>query len=313
MRLFFIALGLLASINAWANCGTQLLSANFSLSVNPNAMLDGNTIKQSALTNLSLLYFQATTQQNTPNTITHRWTSSRGVSQHYSITVKQGKWQSWSAVNLPATQQNWRVEVFDNKQCLLGRFELNVLDDDAILQQVREAIASEQLTEAKLMLNEAINTSRTLAQKRHREAFLATDFVLAEAENNIKNKQFIAAAGRLDSLQGKLANDLEEQRLLLLKRLQIMQSLADNEARLKAKWALLLTALFEQQCPLNLTHANFLLKQQNQPITLSSYAQKDNQADIQAQLPSGKIYQTTWRCAFIDVKRPSRFYLVVGQ
>lgn len=302
-RSFIFAGLLLVSLNAWANCSGQLLSANFSLAVQPDAMLDANTIKQSTLAGQSTLYFQSVTRQPTDDIITHHWTSSFGATHTIKLRAGQGEWQAWSAVSLPDGQQSWQVEVTNSDQCVLGRFHLKILDDDMLLQQARDAIDNHQLLEAKLLLKDGIANSRTLAERHRREAFFAHDLMLAEAEADIANQQFVAARGRLQSLAGKLPAALEQQRLLLLDTLKQAQSLADNRARLELDATLRLFVLAGLSCPAHLAQAQSLFETHaaNLPVTLIRFAlQEQNKgwplAEVTGILPSGKTHTTRWPC-----------------
>lgn len=293
---FFLTLYALPLLAACPPASLQ--QAYFSLSPSSSGKI-GATLDTKQITAPVTLYFFSKIQNNTTGVTLHRWMHNQHRVKTVSLASQSGSWQGWSADHLPSSAGGtWQVVVLDKNQCVLGKVTLDVPKTYPVMTKAKQQLEKGDVLGAKLTLKAALKRNGATSQQKSRwQQFLATKLVLAEAAQDIDQHQFLAAAGRLQSLQGKLEEPLEITRKTLLKELAETRTAAEN-SQLHGLIAAISVLSIANTCPTTSAAATAQLSRllPSQTVRIQQYQPNDTNARVTATLVGGKTVNLQWPC-----------------
>lgn len=298
MRNYCLLLLLLLVQPVLAACPqASLQQAFFSLTPSPTGAT--TRLTASELDSHSKLYFFSRVSGNPSGALLHRWRHDNRVLQTVRLQNGSADWQSWSAATLGSNPGgDWQVEVLDDHLCLLGKADIRIGSSDVVLAGVRKLLAKQDVTGAKLALKQALaSPDASRADKRRWQSFMDTELVLAEVAADIQQQQFLAATGRLESLNGKLQGELLKHQQQLQQALQQAEQTADR-TQLFALIAAIHSLAISKQCPANQAEAQAQLTSllPKAKLNLTGFTQETGNASLTVMLPSGSVKQLSWPC-----------------
>jgi hypothetical protein len=299
-KLLILLLTLIAG-TVRAQCGhAYLRSAFFSLVPDISAAIRESAygISSNASSD-KLLYFYSSVSGSTTGIIQHQWMHNGQTLATIQLHAGMGEWQDWSAVPLTHASGNWEVVVLDANQCVIGRLSLMLTAPDPVLLKAEAELSNQDVVGAKLTLKTALSSSSaSSAEKRRWRAFMNRELMLAEAADDLRQQQLVAAQGRLQALQGQLSGDLAKRYQLLLEQLTVAQKKADNRQITHLQAAFQILSSTFASCPSTSRQATATLSQllPSDEIYLTGFEKTGGDLNLTFALPSGRSIQFAWPC-----------------
>lgn len=242
---------------AQASCGNATLDkAYFAFQPTTADAIEQTELRLSnkQANNTDRLYFFSAISHNNTGVTLHRWYFNGQKVSQQQMQSRTTDWRGWSASSLinQAHYKNgkWRVDIFDDHFCRIGRVKLTIHAPDAVINRAKKALQENDITAAKLTLKTALADKRSSrSQRRLWRHFMGTKLVLAEITNDITNQQFVAAQGRLDALKKQQLSELKMQITALESQLDIAKKLVDDNRQQHLKSALYALANSLAHCP----------------------------------------------------------------
>ncbi len=257
-----------------------------------------HAISDQALQESGRLYFYGEFQLAHAQTLTFQWHHDGKVVQTTQLQAQKGLWRGWSAYPIKHDGAGqWKVTVEQHNGCGIVTKTLDVTATYPVLHKARQLIRNGDVLGAKLQLKKALKQSNaSRAQQTRWHHFMATHLMLAEARVDIAQHRFLAAKGRLQSLEGKLDASLEAKRQALWVELTQSVKVASRSALYELIAAIDVLSL-TADCPTNRQAAVRLLKPLlTQPPRLAAFSGEGTKHQLLVTLPGGTQKQLTWHC-----------------